>query len=270
MYNTIKLTNEIALNEKQKQIISEIASDLELIKDRVTFLDDIIVRAGFVADTLFNVEPHDIDAYYTTKEQIGIKFQKCRCDEIRGSIKDCDFKLMNRSYELDLGHSGEGELYIPPVEKMTGFFSHLSEIANMVCIDSEGTVWGNKEAFDCIKNRIHEIRFDGWLYYPYFIREFPHVDYYYYYANNCLRGLRTIFIKNYTGIGPNYKMLLENAELVLEYVATVQDYKEKYKNYHKKKMYGMSLENLQHALKITKVNNQDYLLEKFEEILFRS
>ncbi|MBI2414674.1 hypothetical protein HYV31_02435 [candidate division WWE3 bacterium] len=268
MYQTVKLTNQIKLNDLQKKVISDVAYDLNLIKTKVNFLDDIVVRAGFVADTLFNVEPHDIDAYYTTKEQIGVKFQKCRCDEIRNLIKDCNFKLMNTKYELDLGHSGEGELYIPPVAKMTGFFSHLWEVANMVCIDSNADVWGNKEAFDCITNRIHEIRFDGWLYYPYFIREFPHVDYYYYYANNCLRGLRTIFIKKYTGIGPNYKMLLENAKLILDYVVTVPEYKEEYRNYHKKKMYNMSLDDLKLALKVTKVNNQDYLLEKFAEILF--
>ncbi len=269
MYNTAKLTNEIELNEKQKTIISDIAYDLTLIKNKVPFIEDAIVRAGFVADTLFNVEPHDIDAYYTTKEQIGVKFQKCRCDEIRDLIKNCDFKLMNTKYELDLGHSGEGELYITAVEKMTGFFSHLWEVANMVCIDSSGTVWGNKEAFECIKNRIHEIRFDGWLYYPYFIRVFPHVDYYYYYANNCLRGLRTIFIKNYTGIGPNYKMLLENAKLVLNYVATVPEYRENLKKYHKDKMYSMTLDNIKNALDITNVSNKNYLLDKFEEIIFK-
>lgn len=63
MYNTIKLTNEIELNNKQKTIVSDIAYDLTQIKSKVPFLEDIIVRAGFVSDTLFNVEPHDIDAY---------------------------------------------------------------------------------------------------------------------------------------------------------------------------------------------------------------
>lgn len=175
---------------------------------------------------------------------------------------------MNKKYELDLGHSGEGELYIPAIEKMTGFFSHLWEVASMVCIDSNGDIWGNQEALNCIINKIHEIRFDGWLSYPYFIREFPHVDYNYYYVANCLRGLRTIYFKNYNGIGPNYKMLLENANIMIDYFVTVPQYVQELKKYHKKKCYNMPMEDLKKSLAIIKVNNQDYLLKKLTEMLF--
>ena len=65
-------------------------------------------------------------------------------------------------------------------------------------------------------------------------------------------------------------MLLENTQLVLDCVTTVPEYKEKLREYHKKKMFSMSIENLQKSLSVTNVNNQEYLLAKFEEILFKS
>ncbi len=131
------------MSDAQKNTIKDIAHDLKVIKSKVPFIEDVIVRAGFVADLLFDIEPHDIDVYYTTKEQIGEKFSNCRCDEIRELTKDLDFKIMNKKYEIDFGHSGEGELYVPAIEKMTGFFSHLWEVAIMLCIDTDGNLWSN-------------------------------------------------------------------------------------------------------------------------------
>lgn len=65
-------------------------------------------------------------------------------------------------------------------------------------------------------------------------------------------------------------MLLENAKGVMEYVTTVPRYVRELKKYHHKKCYDMTKEDLKRALTITDVNNQNYLLNKFEEIIFKN
>jgi hypothetical protein len=140
----------------------------------------------------------------------------------------------------------------------------------MLYVDSKGTLWGNQEALNCIKNKVHEIRFDGWMLYPYFIRVFPHVDYYFYYAANCLRGVKMIYCKNYTSVGPNYKMLLENAQPILDYVSTIPFYIEELKKSYANKCRKMSKEDIFIALEITKAKNKVYLLQKFCEMILSS
>lgn len=268
MYTPFKVTNQLDISEQQKQIFIELAHDLRLIKQACPFLDDIIVRSGFILDTLLNAQPFDVDAYYTTKEQVNSLFSKCRCDEIRENIKNLNFKILDKKYPLDLGHSGEGEIYLPPIEKNLSFHSHLFDLADMVCLNDQGELWANDEAVNAINNKTHEIRYDGWLLHPYFIRVFPHDDYYYFVTANSLRGLKMIHTKKYTNVGPNYRLLLENLKPIIDYVANVPDYVQKLKKYHEKKCRNMSREDLKKALAITAANNQSYLLEKFTEIIF--
>lgn len=266
MYEVVKLTSEFKLSQKQQETFSALAHDLKTLKDNVSLLQDIVVRAGFVLDTLLNVEPHDIDTLYTTKEQVGHLFEKCRCDDIRVIIPNLKFEIFNKEHELDLGHFGEGEVYVPLIEKTVGYHSHLIDVGDMVCIDSNGDIWGNKEAEYCIKNRIHEIRYDGWILFSYFIREFPYTDYYYFCTLNIFRGLKMISSKNYGGAGPNFLTLLENAKPILDYTSTVPKYIEALNKYRNKKAPFMDVTEITKTLEVTKVSNANYIVDMLVKV----
>jgi len=261
MYEVVKLTSEFKLSQKQRETFSFVAHDLKTLKNNVPLLENIVVRAGFVLDTLLNAEPHDIDTLYTTKEQVGRLFEKCRCDEIRETLPNLRFKIFNKEHELDLGHFGKGEVYVPLIEKTVGYHSHLIDVADMVCIDSNGDIWGNKEAEYCIKNRVHEIRYDGWILFSYFIKEFPYTDYYYFCTLNIFRGLKMVHSKNYGGVGHNFLTLLENSKPILDYTSTIPQYIEALNTYRAKKAPFMGREEITKTLELTRTSNARYIAE---------
>ncbi len=268
MYKKVEITNQFKLTKKQKQLLSDLAHDLTLIKKSASFLDDIVVRGGFLLDVLLNSEPFDVDLLYTTKEQIGKLFSKCRCEELRNAVKDLDFKVMVKKYEIDFGHFGLGELYMSPTDKTVGFHSHQKEINSQLSLDSDGRLWSNARSIQGIKDKVHEVRFEGWLLYPYFIREFPHIDYYFNFTSMCLRGLKMIYTKKYKSVGPNYRNMLDNARPILDFVLTVPQYLTDLKKYYKAKCRNMSKQEIRKALKVTKANNQEYLYKTFVRMLF--
>lgn len=265
-YQIENLTYKFKLTPEQLQVIRDVAYDLSLIKTKCPFLDDIVIRAGFVLDTLLKANPHDIDALYTTKEQIGTTFKTCRCDEINKIIKNLDFKIFNKKYPLDLGHFFEGEEYIPLTEKAVGYHTHLMDVGDMVCINSKGEIWGNELSFNCINKKQHEIRIEGWLLFSYYAKQFPYNDYYYFYLQTIFRGLKMIISKNYKSVGSNYLNLLENANPILEYTQKSDFYKKTLNDYKNKKSIFMDKQNIEKALKVTGATNAKYIsctLNKF-------
>lgn len=212
--------SEFKSDNYPKETIKRIGEELSVIEKDIRIIDKVVIRAGFVLDTLLGNPPNDADLFYSLRKWQYKNWPGCQCQKIAKEITRLNLPII-KSRKIDLGHILKGEIYFSPVEKTVGPFSHHIDIAAMVCIDSKGNVWGNDEALYCINNRIGEIRYDGWLqhsYFPYTPEDPFYNNFSAFYALQVFRELRMIHSKKYKAVGPNLKLLIENSLPVFKYV----------------------------------------------------
>ena len=252
-YSPIRLNKQFKFNEKQKDTLYRLASELRVMKQKIKYLDEIITRGGYILDILYNVEPSDIDLFYSLKNKTD-----CKCDEIKQVIKRLHLPLTN-SKKVDLGHILPGEINISPINKVVGPFSHHIDIPSMVCLDSEGNIWGNKKSLYCIKNKIHEINYLPWIMHFHFPYSPDNIYYRTFYTSYCrltIRGLRMIHTKKYKRVGPNFKYHLANWPQVLTVIDKNQEWTMAIKNYIKEKSPNMNSKAFESAINIARVKNK--------------
>jgi hypothetical protein len=246
---------EFRLKSFPNATIHELGRELAIIEKEIGEIDKIVVRAGFVLDSLLGSQPNDADLFYSLKKWQHKNWPGCRCKEIAKKITLLNLPIIN-SRKVDLGHILKGEVYFPPAEKVVGPFSHHIDVPAMVCIDSSGNVWGNDEALYCINNRIGEISFNCWLQHSYFSyipddRLFN--NYAVFYTLQVFRELRMIHSKKYRSIGPNLKLLFDNCLPVLTFVLADKKLASYTKENIAEKNSSMSLKDYATALEITGV-----------------
>jgi len=259
----IKLS-EIKSVGDPSETFKRIALELSLIKNRINFIDEIVVRAGFVIDTLLGVEPNDVDLFYSLKKWEHKDWPGCKCEEIRLKLLDLELPIIN-SRKVDLGHILEGEIYFSPAEKVVGPFSHHIGVPAMVCVDDKGRLWGNDEALDCINGRRGEIQYNAWLqhaYFPYTPEDPYGNNFSAFYALQVFRELRMIFSKRYVSVGPNLKLMMENCLPVFDYILSNPDLKGYIKKKVIKKNSLMKLSDYREVLGIFKLGNISDILFK--------
>lgn len=268
MYTPLKISPvEFGLSKSQLKIIKDLAQELKLIEERLPFIKEIVARGGFILDTLFGVPPNDIDLFYSLKTWQSPRWQGCRCEEIKSKILKLNLPLSS-TRKIDTGHILKGEIYLDPIQKITGPFSHHIDVPSMVCLTSTGDLWSNQEALNCIQTKTHEIRFDGWLqhtFYPYSDQKpnFPTG-----YAKIVIvRGLRMIHTKKYKAVGPNFRYMVENCPEVLDAIVKSRDLQKRLIPNLKEKCHFMKPEDFKNALRVTGVKNQKAVFKKIEQLL---
>jgi hypothetical protein len=254
IYKPIRLNRHLKLNQKQKQIFEELATELKTIELHINYIDEIVARGGYILDVIFEAEPNDVDLFYSLKEHAI-----CKCKEIKKEIKKLNLTLIN-SKKVDLGHILEGEIYFSPIEKVVGPFSHHIDIPSMICLDSKGNIWGNKNTLYCIQNKMHEINYLPWLMHFHFPYSPDNIYYRTFYTSYCrlsVRGLRMIFTKKYKRVGPNFKNHLANWPAVLKVIESNVEWKEAIASYIREKSPNMKLKDFKTAIDISKVKNKN-------------
>jgi hypothetical protein len=205
--------------------------------------------------------------FYSLKNWESPEWQGCRCDEIKSKILKLGLPLTS-TRKIDTGHILKGEIYLDPISKIAGPFSHHIDLPSMICLTSSGDLWSNIEALHCIYTKTHEIRFDGWLqhtFHPYSDQKpnFPTG-----YAKIVIvRGLRMIHTKKYTNVGPNFKHMVENSPEVLDAIIKSRDLQERLIPNLKEKCGFMKPKDFKNALRVTGVKNQAAVFEKIDTLL---
>ena len=210
-----------------------------------------------------------IDLFYSLKKWKHKDWPGCECTKINGLITKLKLPTFD-SRKIYLGHILEGEIYFSPIEKTVGPFSHHIDVPDMLCIDSNGNLWGNDEALHFINNKIGEIRFDGWIQHPYFpySPEDPfYGNYVAFYTYQILRELRMIYTKNYKAVGPNMKLFFQVSQPIIK--AAIKD--EKVRDYIKKRIKlknpVMNLDRYNKALNVVKISKQREYLKMIKHFL---
>ncbi|KKR91665.1 MAG: hypothetical protein UW69_C0045G0001 [Microgenomates group bacterium GW2011_GWA2_44_7] len=71
MYKPRKIKpSELKLQQNPRKTIRKVGNELTVIKKNVEIIDEIVVRAGFVLDTLLGCEPNDVN---TSHPKIGLQ-----------------------------------------------------------------------------------------------------------------------------------------------------------------------------------------------------
>lgn len=265
----IKITfNQARLKKSQRQKLEQLSRELRYIEKHSLYVDKIVARGGFVLDTILGVEPNDIDLFYSLKGEKTKFWQGCKCEEIKKEIRDYKLELLG-SRKVDLGHVLEGEMFFEPVEKCLGYFSHHIDYPSMICLDSKKQLWSNDKAWNCIKNKTHEVRYEGWLQhfcYPY--SDNPgYRNYITNYARLICRGLRMINSKSYKAIGPNFLSVLENSNAIFNTILSDDKLLKLLKDNLIEKCSGMSFKDYETSLEITKAKNRKYILLSIKKVL---
>ncbi|MFA6602410.1 MAG: hypothetical protein WCT01_01270 [Candidatus Shapirobacteria bacterium] len=256
-YQILKLAvKDLNLLPFQVDSLKKLTQELKILTTSLTNVKNIIARGGFILDTLLGTEPNDIDLFYESSKWKTKNWQGCECDSIKSQIISLNLPLIN-SRKTDLGHILENEIHLDPVTKVLGFFSHHIDVASMVCLDSSGSIWVNQESLNCIKNKIHEIRFEGWLQhfiYPYSDNPF-YRNYKTSYCRLLIRGLRMIHSKKYLSVGSNYRNLLENSNPLFNEVLNNKQLIKGVKEAMVEKCSAMDIPDFYHAIDIANPGN---------------
>lgn len=258
---------ELNLSNKQKKTLQQISQELKIVKENIPIIKEVVARGGFILDTIMSAKPNDIDLFYSLNEWGKDEWQGCKCDEIKKKIAQLNLDLMG-SRKVDLGHILEGEMYFDPILKIIGPFSHHIELPSRICVDMHGTIWSCKEAIYCIKNKVYETEWTGWLQHSYY----PYTDDPYYrnfitsYARGLIRGLRMIHTKKYQKVGPNFRKLVEDSSPIFETVVKNPNYRSGIKKNISEKAGFMKINDFKKSLQVTKTKNADQILKRIEEI----
>ncbi len=265
----LKLTpEELGTPPKQCAVFKQLASELKTIKESTQFLKDIIVRGGFVLDTIMAVEPNDLDIFYSLEEWQTPEWQGCKCDEIKQKITSLSLPTTS-SRKVDTCHILEGEMYLDPIPKCLGYFSHHIEVPSKVLLDSDGYIWTIKEAVTCIKERIYELKNTGRIqhaYYPY-MEDPGYRNYITTSARIITRGLRMIHTKKYKSVGREFFELVENSSLIWESVLSNKEYAEMLKRNVTEKNGFMKLDDYKNSLDVVNSSNKQEILSSIQKIL---
>lgn len=258
MYKPRKIKpSELKLKNYPWETTRKAGKELSAIKESVGIVDEVVVRAGFVLDTLLGVEPNDVDLFYSLKIWKYKDWPGCECKRIRKEIRGLNLPVIS-SRKIDLGHILEGEIYFSPVVKTVGPFSHHIDIPDMLCIDKNGDIWGNDEAIFCINNRVGEIRYDGWLqhpYFPYIPEDFLHNKFSVFYILQVFRELRMIYTKKYIAVGPNLRLLFDASLPVFDSVLESSRLTKYIKDYVSTRNSTMNIQGYKEALGVVGVDD---------------
>ena len=259
---------ELGTPPKQCDVFKQLASELKTVKESIPFLEDIIARGGFVLDTIMAVEPNDLDIFYSLKEWQTPEWPGCKCEELKKGIAFLNLPITS-SRKVDVCHILEGEIYLDPIPKCLGYFSHHIEIPSKVLLDSDGYIWTTKEAATCIKERIYELRNTGRVqhaYYPY-MEDPGYRNYITTSARIVARGLRMIHTKKYKSVGKEFFELVENSSLIWQSVLNNQEYTKMLKRNMIVKNGFMKLDDYKNALDVVGSTKKEEILSSIQKIL---
>lgn len=211
MTNIINATKILVTPDNEAKI-DELTYDLQLLKKGVTQLDQIVIRGGCVLDVLHNLEPNDIDLFYSIKEN-GKYVTECRCDIIRSLMKHLPFKYFSQK-NIDLENSYEKEPMFGPIERTVGLFSFHSDYNSMLALDEEGQIWTNTDTLKYIKDGIYEVNYAGFLPWAYFPQKNDNHHYYSFFCYQLIRGIAHI-MKRDLKPGPTFLDIVEHAPLLV-------------------------------------------------------
>ena len=259
---------ELGTAPQQCTVFEQLASELKTITEKTPILKELIARGGFILDTIMGAEPNDIDLFYALKQWTTPQWHGCKCDEIKQAIASLKLPVTSKR-KVDTGHILEGEMYLDPIPKILGYFSHHIEIPSKVLLDADGYIWTVKEAVTCITERIYELRNTGRVqhaYYPY-ADDPGYRDYVTNTARLVVRGLRMIHTKQYRSVGQDFFDLVDNSSLVWKTVLANKDFTQILKRNMTVKNGFMTLADYANALAVTHVSNQGEILESIKRIL---
>ncbi|WKZ30243.1 MAG: hypothetical protein QY314_00520 [Candidatus Dojkabacteria bacterium] len=260
-YNIVEI--DLSHYDKSVQnLFSVIASELQLIQKQLD-LYEIAVRGGFVADTLKGIQAKDIDVFYVLKDSSGNPSLLCDCDTVKSTIMSMKLELIGDKYELDVGHFGEKEFYIPVVEKICGFFSHHADFYSMYVLTSEGKVFTNEMGKYCHDHSVYEVTLNTWPMTQNFLTNHQN-DYYDIYNGFTFRGLRQMIRKQLTP-GEDYKTMLENWHSILRCTQSMPQIKDKLANRFSK--HDISLSRLKSILDANNIQNADLIIKELKNII---
>jgi len=213
----IKCADKLSLDVNQKKVLETAASDLKIIKQSVPIIKEIIVRGGFLVDLILKNKAGDIDLFYVTHDKKGNISLSCQCDYLKKEIAKLNLNLVGKRHKLDLGHFGKNEIYLPPIEKICGYFSHHIDYISQFCLDENNNIWGNQDSLKHIKAKHYEIRYEGWVLWPYFLEDAQRYNLAF--TGTLIRGLRFIKNKRLNSCGPKFKELVKNSAIILKEIA---------------------------------------------------
>jgi hypothetical protein len=166
-----------------------IAADLRAIMSQEGRIDKIVLRGGAVVDLLLGRQPLDYDLFYCLKGSDNQSHPgACGCDEVTLAVSRSDLKYFKRG-KIDIENSKDKEPRLNPIERTCGLLSYHTDVISMMCVDSEGGLWANKEAWIDFNSRVYNLRFAGWLPWAYYPAPTDTPNFYHFYAGCLVRGL---------------------------------------------------------------------------------
>ncbi|MFH1601793.1 MAG: hypothetical protein ABIB61_02430 [Candidatus Shapirobacteria bacterium] len=255
-------TKALKLSKTKKTNLKFVSLDLEQIKKRVPEIEKIVVRGGFVADLILGCSPCDIDLFYQIKDKkTGEYSKKCHCSEIKKAIRKINFKIFDWN-EIDLENSFEKPPLFDLIERTLGVFSYHTDFLSMFCIDEHGKIWSNKDSFYCLKNKILELNYAGFVPWSYFRKKHENFDFYSFPLYVITRGLAHISRRDLKP-GKNFRLLLKQTPFLLANAKRGRDYKH-VQNYMQKKLANV---DYQKVIKQVLGRGSSRVIKSFQEIL---
>lgn len=214
MNNYIIDATSVLSSAINKNRIDAIAKDLSLITQEIPRITNIVLRGGAALDAIYNLDPNDVDLFYSHKGPEGENSSECICEDLRTKLGNLSFNYFDKS-NIDLENSFEKEPKLNPIDRTVGYFSYHTEYNSQFAIDNKGSIWTNAEALYFHQKRIYEIRFEGFFPWAHFPREGDSKNYFAFHTNILIRAISYIN-KRELEPGPKTLLLLENAEYILE------------------------------------------------------
>ena len=214
-YNVINITNKLKLKDSQQVFTNTLVDDLKTIRDSTPHIDRIIVRGGAILDSVKDLKQKDIDLFYTYRDKGKLK-SGCFCTQISEEISKLDLRLVSKVLPFDLGHFELNEPITDVIDKNCGFFAPFSDYVAMICMDENGEFWSNEAAYYFLENNIYETRPECWLYWQITFSSGELSNVSLAQITAFLRGIKILYYKKFTSIGPDYAELVKNIPVVLK------------------------------------------------------
>ena len=171
-----------------------LASDLSLLKDLNPFISEVGIDGGSIVDMILGYPVNDYDVRYSVyNESIKEYSRECLCENVKGTLDNPNFKLLNRK-NADVGNINEGGLNLSLLYKYQNGLCVNSCFTNMVLFTSENKLIGSEKSFKALMDREYVPNFYGYFQYSYTV--FPRKNFHELLLEMLVRGVAYISKRN--------------------------------------------------------------------------
>ncbi len=142
-----------------------------------------------------------------------------------------------------------------------GLFTYPVDYICLFSLEADGTIWTNRDAFKCMKERTFEIRFEGWLIWLMF-RDIN--NYFRIFSDSMVRGLSYVH-KRHLKVGTKFALGLTHFPFILNKLAEDSVETKRYLRLFQSKIGG--LEKLDLILREHQIGNREEIVQSMKSLI---